>query len=109
MGAQGLKGHADRFTQQKPAFHACVSPVSSTRKLLKRFRATQPIFGLTLSGLDNVITGCLGMARKMNGLEIRWTGGSWAHLDRKSTRLNSSHRCSSYAVFCLKKKICNDF
>src|SRR5437762_4847398 len=24
--------------------------------------------------------------------------------DRKSTRLNSSHRCSSYAVFCLKIK-----
>src|SRR5207248_7849317 len=24
--------------------------------------------------------------------------------DRKSTRLNSSHRTSSYAVFCLKKK-----
>src|SRR5437762_4923787 len=24
------------------------------------------------------------------------------HLDRKSTRLNSSHRCISYAVFCLK-------
>src|SRR5437879_13877586 len=23
-------------------------------------------------------------------------------LDRKSTRLNSSHRCISYAVFCLK-------
>src|SRR5437762_4926583 len=23
--------------------------------------------------------------------------------DRKSTRLNSSHRCSSYAGFCLKK------
>src|ERR1017187_6828116 len=26
----------------------------------------------------------------------------WA--DRKSTRLNSSHRCISYAVFCLIKK-----
>src|SRR5437879_11100713 len=26
--------------------------------------------------------------------------------DRKSTRLNSSHRCISYAVFCLKKKNC---
>src|SRR5437762_5136952 len=25
-------------------------------------------------------------------------------MDRKSTRLNSSHRCISYAVFCLKKK-----
>src|SRR5438132_12255858 len=26
------------------------------------------------------------------------------HLDRKSTRLNSSHTVISYAVFCLKKK-----
>src|SRR5690625_6162578 len=25
-------------------------------------------------------------------------------LDRKSTRLNSSHEANSYAVFCLKKK-----
>src|SRR5437879_8705425 len=28
--------------------------------------------------------------------------------DRKSTRLNSSHRCISYAVFCLKKKNHNE-
>src|SRR5437762_2978320 len=28
--------------------------------------------------------------------------------DRKSTRLNSSHRCISYAVFCLKKKIVSE-
>src|SRR5439155_1072702 len=27
-----------------------------------------------------------------------------SRLDRKSTRLNSSHVASSYAVFCLKKK-----
>src|SRR5437867_8219652 len=27
-----------------------------------------------------------------------------AIIDRKSTRLNSSHRTISYAVFCLKKK-----
>src|SRR5277367_7031064 len=27
-----------------------------------------------------------------------------ARLDRKSTRLNSSHNTNSYAVFCLKKK-----
>src|SRR5688500_19607889 len=31
------------------------------------------------------------------------TGGS-RQLDRKSTRLNSSHLVISYAVFCLKKK-----
>src|SRR5262245_62658228 len=28
----------------------------------------------------------------------------WERLDRKSTRLNSSHLGISYAVFCLKKK-----
>src|SRR5438034_5210520 len=31
-----------------------------------------------------------------------WVRGE--HLDRKSTRLNSSHTVISYAVFCLKKK-----
>src|SRR6266516_4918387 len=33
-----------------------------------------------------------------SGLMVEW------HTDRKSTRLNSSHRTISYAVFCLKKK-----
>src|SRR2546422_4163293 len=36
-----------------------------------------------------------------------WTLGPWRFLgglDRKSTRLNSSHGYISYAVFCLKKK-----
>src|SRR2546422_7104734 len=28
----------------------------------------------------------------------------WIRIDRKSTRLNSSHGYISYAVFCLKKK-----
>src|SRR5437867_10637740 len=36
-----------------------------------------------------------------SGLNAADTGGP---LDRKSTRLNSSHRTISYAVFCLKKK-----
>src|SRR5256885_12622987 len=31
-------------------------------------------------------------------------GPSRTNLDRKSTRLNSSHLVISYAVFCLKKK-----
>ena len=30
--------------------------------------------------------------------------GDFTSLDRKSTRLNSSHQIISYAVFCLKKK-----
>src|SRR5690625_226776 len=35
------------------------------------------------------------------GVEAAAQGG---HVDRKSTRLNSSHVAISYAVFCLKKK-----
>src|SRR5258708_31371069 len=31
--------------------------------------------------------------------------GKFVELDRKSTRLNSTHQIISYAVFCLKKKL----
>src|SRR2546429_2500465 len=34
----------------------------------------------------------------------RPTTTTYSNLDRKSTRLNSSHGYISYAVFCLKKK-----
>src|SRR5437763_11601251 len=37
-------------------------------------------------------------------LENEQNGAHYLVRDRKSTRLNSSHRCISYAVFCLKKK-----
>src|SRR2546429_4386140 len=36
--------------------------------------------------------------------QARARGGVLLKLDRKSTRLNSSHGYISYAVFCLKKK-----
>src|SRR5256885_3565948 len=46
----------------------------------------------------------------LHGVVDREAGGHRAprrvdvHVDRKSTRLNSSHLVISYAVFCLKKK-----
>src|SRR5688500_20026909 len=40
----------------------------------------------------------------INGIRINWETNH-ARVDRKSTRLNSSHLVISYAVFCLKKKI----
>src|SRR5437763_4594666 len=45
-------------------------------------------------------------ALRQPGESISWPGRAYPGngLDRKSTRLNSSHRCISYAVFCLKKK-----
>src|SRR5256885_14652909 len=39
------------------------------------------------------------------GLVVEILGGLGELVDRKSTRLNSSHLVISYAVFCLKKKI----
>src|SRR5437879_8926978 len=45
----------------------------------------------------------LSPARYGDVLTIR-SKVAWVRTDRKSTRLNSSHRCISYAVFCLKKK-----
>src|SRR5688572_31380200 len=44
------------------------------------------------------------LARRIDGrLDCGSPGGRGA-IDRKSTRLNSSHSQISYAVFCLKKK-----
>src|SRR3712207_8187711 len=52
---------------------------------------------------------CAGAALVLLGLvfprALRWPSRAWMALDRKSTRLNSSHANISYAVFCLKKKI----
>src|SRR6266487_6008432 len=41
-----------------------------------------------------------GFPQRAHGYPDAFAGG----LDRKSTRLNSSHPSISYAVFCLKKK-----
>src|SRR5258708_11165889 len=38
------------------------------------------------------------------GMVLAKRSASCGMLDRKSTRLNSSHQIISYAVFCLKKK-----
>src|SRR5205814_9056283 len=43
-------------------------------------------------------------AAPMSWMATMWPDAIKARLDRKSTRLNSSHLGISYAVFCLKKK-----
>src|SRR5258708_1100557 len=48
-----------------------------------------------------------GWMRRTDGSIAPRQGGKWSllmRIDRKSTRLNSSHQIISYAVFCLKKK-----
>src|SRR5690625_6810843 len=63
--------------------------------------------------MKHCVIGCLtvmldrekiGEARMVN-IRTRQDYAFWLALDRKSTRLNSSHVAISYAVFCLKEKI----
>src|ERR1035437_9002051 len=54
--------------------------------------------------------GRLLVASRSEPILVSWSGSMFEYLmpllviDRKSTRLNSSHANISYAVFCLKKK-----
>src|SRR3712207_8513580 len=63
---------------------------------------------LTLQGVEQVrIDAVHGRDDLEAGSVVSWAsaiGGEAGQLDRKSTRLNSSHANISYAVFCLKKK-----
>src|SRR5256885_6360119 len=48
--------------------------------------------------------GTMTTAAEVQDRTISLNGLRFHYLDRKSTRLNSSHLVISYAVFCLKKK-----
>src|SRR5258708_31682266 len=54
---------------------------------------------IKLSALDTDFVGGLGIKTQLHNGYF-----DGATVDRKSTRLNSSHQIISYAVFCLKKK-----
>src|SRR5437764_6741418 len=59
--------------------------------------------GLACSAAENPERALEALGRA-ESLDAQRFEGALGLLDRKSTRLNSSHRCISYAVFCLKKK-----
>src|SRR5699024_11508106 len=70
-------------------------PLAPSVRYSKRSRSCVPLtwgFGEAASWAEE------GWAARTRMGASRWG-------DRKSTRLNSSHVSSSYAVFCLKKKI----
>src|SRR5438034_4781084 len=76
--------------------------------------ATTEIYTLSLHDALPISTGTYDFETNAGSIDMTLTGspsfhlnatsdGNWA-IDRKSTRLNSSHTVISYAVFCLKKK-----
>src|SRR2546430_10573113 len=69
--------------------------------------ATTEIYTLSLHDALPIssITNYVGqLPMRMKRLSPNWPRSTVWSLDRKSTRLNSSHSQISYAVFCLKKK-----
>src|SRR5688572_30858294 len=96
-----------------------VSPISSLFPYTTLFRSLLVVaeFGELLLQRDAVVAWqlrCLRGPRRLERFSALHQVGEMADrecvdvgvvvLDRKSTRLNSSHSQISYAVFCLKKK-----
>src|SRR3712207_7445315 len=78
---------------------------------LFRSRAEFDLYYPTKDALrTNVAVEASSQAKEL-GIHINLVGSNWEEMitksheiDRKSTRLNSSHANISYAVFCLKKQ-----
>src|SRR5207249_11182135 len=65
-------------------------------------QAYYPLAATARPPADSIRAAWDGIAARLGALAHRT--GRRVVLDRKSTRLNSSHVSISYAVFCLKKK-----
>src|SRR5437763_3244990 len=81
--------------------------------LMIRLPPKSTLFPYTTLFRSNTLLRRRDIQTKIAGKDVLPMGGEYTApvvvagvraLDRKSTRLNSSHRCISYAVFCLKKK-----
>src|SRR5207253_8754484 len=83
--------HRDLHSFLHDALPICLQSETTDNPL--RFKTTSPETSRSTSAF------ALGGSRTPRHLDCVPT------LDRKSTRLNSSHVAISYAVFCLKKKI----
>src|SRR5437762_10642192 len=84
------------FLRIRPPPRSTLFPYTTLFRSLPGFRGLQPLArNLASAGIEAIPD-----VDRRDGQQQSSEGP----LDRKSTRLNSSHRCISYAVFCLKKK-----
>src|SRR5690554_4635170 len=87
-----------------PAHHSAMKYAVGPRKSLGMRTMFNILGPLTNpAGVPNQVIGVFSKALVRPVAEVMQRLGS-RHVDRKSTRLNSSHVRISYAVFCLKKK-----
>src|SRR5699024_11224796 len=79
----------------------CIFQIQCEDRFLGKGRAVFPdlVDEVIFVNDFSVFLGCDGL------VILSLTHGNYTSVDRKSTRLNSSHVSISYAVFCLNKKI----
>src|SRR5437868_7972772 len=91
----------------RPVLFPYTTLFRSHREVMERLRAENPsVLAAAIPasaevermGVERTVLADFGRRRDRRGQDTR--------VDRKSTRLNSSHVSISYAVFCLKKKRC---
>src|SRR5688500_20053253 len=78
-----------------------LSPYFSTIPIMQKTRLSEAVKALTSSAHQALEKRLVIIIRQIGSVEDY---RRLLLLDRKSTRLNSSHLVISYAVFCLKKK-----
>src|SRR2546426_4784258 len=74
----------------------CIVKSEGSDSTIQRFNA--------VTSLARIEVGIAELPRLLAGENFLRVGEALKKIDRKSTRLNSSHLVISYAVFCLKKK-----
>src|SRR5688572_32420960 len=84
-------------------------PISTLFPYTTLFRSDKEYCDMMVKGHKEAINAFENAASNAYDADIKAWASSMlpslrTHLDRKSTRLNSSHSQISYAVFCLKKK-----
>src|SRR2546430_4034208 len=79
-------------------------PVAAMQALLRPPRVADDLVGLALAAVRQRAADGGSVPIVPGGLDQDAPGVTVAGLDRKSTRLNSSHSQISYAVFCLTQK-----
>src|SRR5690348_17795971 len=87
-----------------PLFHRHARGLILTEQGELLFRTAREVFA-KLAMSESLISESKDRPKGPLKITTNVSFGSIWLADRKSTRLNSSHPSSSYAVFCLKKKI----
>src|SRR5262245_62344934 len=100
-----LGDYVKRMKEGQPAIYQLTATSRDAAERSPHLEALRARGYEVLFFLDPVDELWLRLPREFEGKPLTSVSKGAIDLDRKSTRLNSSHLGISYAVFCLKKKI----